>query len=413
MNSFQTVLACFIFALASTFNMVFSQTPTKNNWKEDLEIYKTSLENKHINLYHTVSKEAFNKEWDKIYDGLDSQSDFDITLKLMRLTRRINDGHTAVSLRNISTHRFPIEIKLIEGKWYVTKALKSDKQILTTTLESINGTPINIVAQKVSEIAQFVENQNSLNERTGSYLTNAEVLYYLNLINKTNEATFSFRTNTNEIIHKNLGAISNKMWEETDISKLVLSVPQIEIPKNENRDIWFAPISGTKAIYVNFEAYPSFEKMSAFGEQLVSYIQEKQLKQLIIDMRKNGGGDLYVGIVLAHALNLADTIDWENGVYVLTSNTTFSAATSNAALFKQLLNATIVGQPTGSNPNGYQDMDSFTLPNSNLVITYSKRLFRISQQANTALQPDITLHQKTDDLFTETDTLLKELIGRL
>lgn len=118
-------------------------------------------------------------------------------------------------------------------------------------------------------------------------------------------------------------------------------------------------------------------------------------------------------MVLAYALNLADSIDWKNGVFVLTSNKTFSAGTSNAALFKQLLNAKIVGQPTGSNPNGYQDMDSFTLPNSKLVITYSKRLFRLSPQVNTSLQPDIIINQNRDDLFKGTDSILKELIKGL
>ena len=129
-------------------------------------------------------------------------------------------------------------------------------------------------------------------------------------------------------------------------------------------------------------------------------------------MRNNGGGDLYVGVVLAYALNLADSIDWKNGVFVLTSDKTFSAGTSNAALFKQLLNAKLVGQPTGSNPTGYQDMDSFTLPSSKLVITYSKRLFRLSDKANTALQPDIIINQKENDLFNNIDTVLKVLINR-
>ena len=117
-------------------------------------------------------------------------------------------------------------------------------------------------------------------------------------------------------------------------------------------------------------------------------------------------------MVLAYALNLADSIDWKNGVFVLTSNQTFSAATSNSALFQQLLNAKIVGQPTGSNPNGYQDMDSFMLPNSKLTITYSKRLFRLSNQENTALQPDTVINETLKDLFEGTDTVLKQLIKR-
>ncbi|QQX76189.1 MULTISPECIES: S41 family peptidase [Aequorivita] len=413
MNSFQKIIIPVLIFIVSAFQVLLAQTANKIDWKEDLKIYKESLEQKHIDLYHSVSKDAFLSEWSKIYDNVDSLNDFDIILKLMRLTRRINDGHTAVSLRNITTHRFPFEIEFIEGQWYVTKTLKENEQILKTALESINGISIDTVAKKVSGIAQFVENEYSLKERTGSYLTTAELLFHLNLIDSRGNAKFSFRDNNKKLLTADLEAITNEQWEGSEVSKLDLTIPEIKKPTIDNPNLWYTSISGTKAIYINFAGYPSFEEMQVFGAQLVSEIQEKQIKQVIIDMRDNGGGDLYVGTVLAYALNLADCIDWKNGVFVLTSNKTFSAATSNAALFKQLLNAKIVGQPTGSNPNGYQDMDSFTLPNSKLVITYSKRLFRLSPQENTALQPDIIINQQQHDFFMGIDSVLKEVIRTL
>ncbi|NHN28128.1 hypothetical protein FIA58_020815 [Flavobacterium jejuense] len=412
MDLFRKTIICFLIVIASMFNIMLAQTTNAINWKEDLKIYKTSLEQKHIDIYHSITKEDFLEEWFKIYNNVESLSDFKIILKLMRLTRRINDGHTSVSLRNMSTHRFPFEIEWIENKWYVVKTLNKNKKILKTTLESINGISIDTVTQKISEIAQFVENEYSLKDRTGSYLTISEVLFHLNLIDATNKATFSFRNQNNELITLELAGITTEMWEEAGISEIHLTVPEIEKPNNVNPDLWFTSISGKKALYINFESYPTFEDMQIFGEQLISYIQENKTKQVIIDMRENGGGDLYVGTVLAYALNLADSIDWKNGVFVLTSHKTFSAATSNAALFKQLLNAKVIGQPTGSNPNGYQDMDSFILPNSKLVITYSKRLFRLSNQVNTALQPDIIVNQKKSDLVNNIDTVLRVLLNR-
>ncbi len=413
MDLFRKKIICFLIVIASMFNIILAQTANAINWKKDLKIYKTSLEQKHIDIYHSVVKNDFLREWKDIYNQVDTLNDFEIILKLMRLTRRINDGHTSVSLSNISTHQFPFKIKLIEDQWYVVKTLKKYNHILKSRLESINGVSIETVTHKISEIAQFVENKYSLKERTGSYLTISEVLFYLNLIDATNKAAFSFRNQNNELITLELAAITTEMWEEAGISEIHLTVPEIEKPNNVNPDLWFTSISGKKALYINFESYPTFEDMQIFGEQLISYIQENKTKQVIIDMRENGGGDLYVGTVLAYALNLADSIDWKNGVFVLTSHKTFSAATSNAALFKQLLNAKIVGQPTGSNPNGYQDMDSFILPNSKLVISYSKRLFRLLDQENTALKPDIIINQKHSDVFNNVDTVLTELINIL
>ncbi|MCB0382770.1 MAG: hypothetical protein KDD05_05570 [Psychroserpens sp.] len=411
MYALQKVIIYVVIFSLSVCNLLFAQTSKKIDWKEDLDLYKSSLEQKHIDLYHSVTKEDFLNEWNTIYTNVDSLTDFEIILKLMRLTRLINDGHTAVSLRNVSTHRFPFEIEFIDNDYYVVKTLYENKHILKTTLESINGIPISSIANKVSEVAQFVENEYSLKERTVSYLTTSELLFHLNLISSTTKATFGFRNQNSELITLELAAITDEIWEGSVISEIHLTVPEIEKPVNSNPDLWFTSISNTKAVYINFEGYPSFEDMQAFGGQLVSYIKENKIKQVILDMRENGGGDLYVGVILAYALNLADSIDWKNGVLVLTSHKTFSAATSNAALFMQLLNAKIIGQPTGSNPNGYQDMDSFTLPNSNVVITYSKRLFRLSNEEHTALQPDLIIFQKRDDFFKETDTVLKEVIN--
>ncbi|WP_431134655.1 S41 family peptidase [Psychroserpens mesophilus] len=414
MNTFIKVISIYFIALLLSINGLFAQTSNKINWKEDLKIYKASLEQKHIDLYHSVTKEEFVYEWNKIYNNVDSLNDFEIILELMRLTRRVNDGHTAVSLRNMATHRFPFEIEYIDKEWRVVKVIKEHKSLLKLSLMAIDDVPIEEVSMKVSQVTQFVENEYSETLRTSSYLTISELLYNLDITKNRNTAQFTFLNENSKEIKVTLKALDKTAIDKGNFTELNIGIPEIIKPDKPMFDyLWYTSIKNIKAIYINFESYPSFEDMQVFGEQLVSYIQENLMKQVIIDMRNNGGGDLYVGTVLAYALNLADSIDWKNGVFVLTSNKTFSAATSNAALFKQLLNAKIVGQPTGSNPTGYQDMDSFKLPNSKLVITYSKRLFRLSEQENTALQPDVIINQKQNELFNSVDTVLKVLNNKM
>jgi hypothetical protein len=382
------------------------------NWKQDLNEYAFQLESKHIDLYNKISKKDFQNALRKINVISKTENDFNVILELMKLTRQIGDGHTAVSLRNMDTHSYPFEIKYIENEWRVVKVITEHKNLLRSSLVAINGVPIDEVVAKISEVAQFVENEYSKVVRTGDYLTISELLYALNITKEPHSAIFKFQEDNNQNIEIRFNALDKKEASNPEnFAELAIGVSQVIKPESPRFDyLWYVPIKNTKALYINFKSYPTFEDMQVFGEELVGFISENKIKQVVIDMRNNGGGDLYVGVVLAYALNLADTIDWNHGVYVMTDAVTFSAATSNSALFKQLLNAKIVGQPTGSNPTGYQDMGQFELPNSKLVITYSKRKFNLSKTIAQGIQPDVLLKHHWSDYQKGIDNMLQWII---
>ena len=82
----------------------------------------------------------------------------------------------------------------------------------------------------------------------------------------------------------------------------------------------------------------------------------------------------------------------------------------NALQFRELLNAKIVGEPTGANPNGYQDLGQFNLPNSKVIITYTKRLFRLQEVNTEGVQPDILIIPKWEKYEKGVDEVLEWVI---
>lgn len=150
--------------------------------------------------------------------------------------------------------------------------------------------------------------------------------------------------------------------------------------------------------------------MNSFAEELLEIIKKHKLQNVIIDLRNNYGGNLFIGSILARKLLTADCIDWKSGVYVLTNRATYSAAMINALQFRQLLNAKIVGEPTGANPNGYQDLGQFSLPNSNVVITYTKRLFYLQNLNTEGVQPDFLILPKWEKHEKGIDEVLEWVI---
>jgi len=391
----------------------FSQSIDIESWIEDIDFYKTNLEQNHIDLYNTISEVEFEKEIQQIKSTLNKKSDVEVIIDLMRLTRKIGDGHTAFSLRGVETHLFPIEIYNVDGQWRVVKVTKKHKNLLGKILTKIDGKQINHIAEEVNKVAQYIENKQSEIIRTGEYLMISELLYGLQLTKDEFKADFTFLDDSGEESTVLLNTINNKdYYENTDFKSFEVRIPEIQKPTDSKHDfLWFSPIENTTGIYIKFESYPSFEEMEKFGESVLKYINENQIKQVVIDLRNNGGGDFFVGTFLAYYLNLADSIDWKSGVYVLTDKVTFSAATSNASQFRQILNAKIIGEPTGSNPTGYQDMGQFTLPNSGMIVTYSKRLFRFQDEITQGVQPDVLIEYSWKSYSEGIDNMMDWIIN--
>jgi hypothetical protein len=391
---------------------VLAQKMDNDLWQQDLEAYKTGLEQKHIDVYNKISDNEFDSELEIIKSSIGNKTDFQLVMDLMRLTRKIGDGHTAISLSNIETHNFPFEIKQFGNDWRIVKIAQPFGHLLGTRLIAVDETPMAIAAQKVGEVAQFVENPHSKIIRTAQYFPISELLFELNLIKQKEKASFTFKSDDGTVFTETLTVSANN--EPVEFTELTISVPEIEKPEETLiTGFWYAPISGTDALYIHFENYPTFEEMMQIAEEMVGFIFQNNIRKLVIDLRNNGGGDLYVGLVLANALNLADPVDWKSGVYVLADKVTFSAATSNTALFRELLNAKIVGEPTGSNPTGFQDMDTFELPNSKLVVCYSKRLFRIQEEFSEGVQPDIPQTYEWESFSQGNDNMLQWVIKKL
>ncbi len=76
---------------------------------------------------------------------------------------------------------------------------------------------------------------------------------------------------------------------------------------------------------------------------------------------------------------------------------TFSAAMANAAQFRSMTHAILVGQPIGERPNGYQEPRQFVLPNSHLVVRYSTRYYHFATSGQNVIAPDKTIKTTWSD----------------
>lgn len=390
---------------------IFCQAQNENKWITDIDYYHKTLEEKHINLYHTISKEEFSAEIANLKSRLPSLTDFQVVVELMQLTHKVGagkgDGHTSVPLWGRNLNRYPIKLFDFDGELRVLGTDKRQKQLLGKILISIDGVSIEEIYSKVSKLTPFTENKQSAMDRTCSYMLNAEILKAIGIVKKVEQAEFKFVDDNGIYSSVILKSYSKDALTSIAYEALTISHPSIIPPEDSKfKKLWFTSLDHSKTVFINFKQYPSKKDMNEFSKNVYTFIQQHQSTSLIIDLRDNYGGDFFKGLDLISWLNLADSIDWSSKVYVLINRSTFSASMVNAVQFRQILNAKVIGEPSGANPNGYQDMGQFNLPNSNLGITYSKRIFHLQDSNSQGIRPFVLISPSWEDYKNGRDEVI-------
>ncbi len=92
----------------------------------------------------------------------------------------------------------------------------------------------------------------------------------------------------------------------------------------------------------------------ALTREVFAQIERTDTRRLIVDLRRNGGGNNYFGEALRKGIGRSH-INRPGGLYVLIGPQTFSAAQNLANRLERETFALFSGEPTGGSPNHYGD----------------------------------------------------------
>lgn len=71
---------------------------TKDQWRADLRHFSKELPRRHKNLFHSVSREEFQRAVAELDAAIPSLQDHQIIVGMLRIAARVGDGHTGVRL---------------------------------------------------------------------------------------------------------------------------------------------------------------------------------------------------------------------------------------------------------------------------------------------------------------------------
>jgi hypothetical protein len=107
------------------------------------------------------------------------------------------------------------------------------------------------------------------------------------------------------------------------------------------------------------------ETLQAFGLRLRSVLQDDKIRNVILDLRNNNGGNTFTYVELLRTLIGFSQKDGR-ALYILIGRDVYSAAANLATDLERLASPVFIGEPTGMTGNNYGDESEIKLPYSGI-----------------------------------------------
>jgi hypothetical protein len=391
-------------------------------------------------------------------------------------TNEIKCGHTAANYsinfikKNIRKrhHFLPFSVWLNNGKIKITKFTKKDslKLLYNAEIVAINNIPADSIYKVI--LGQPASDGFSKTNK----LNSANILfkqYYRRYFGESDSFLVSYKNQKQETISKYLRA-ANEMFPQANFEDYFFKRKNKIVFSSMGNDFLMIDTLGLNIPVLKLRAFTN--NYSEFYQNLFEYLNYFKLKILVIDLRNNGGGNLFHSVkLLSYLLDSTTNIvyskkdsslvnnkyysqklirrfsPWffkknfikgqENGyiyyqhvvspqkinhfdgkIFLLTNGGSFSASCVVAAYLKDKTDVTIIGEETGGTASGCNavQLPILTLPNTGLRVYMP--LYRVNHLLNEVkfgegIKPDIETKYNAINIINKEDLDWAKLIKLL
>ncbi len=405
----------------TTTTIVEQADPARNEgWVSDLELLRERIPRMHPNPFWRVPEAAWNADVDDVIRRVPELEDRQIELEVMRLVAQI-DGHTALSPASVPLEYRMYQIRMygFEDGWFVVEAAEPD--LVGSRVVSVGGQPIDEVIDAVTPYVPY-DNRQTIRNLAPLYAVNADLLAGIGIVADVESPSFELETADGESVGVDPPVLGPHEWREWASSTVALPpTPGMLAGDRADEEFWWTYLPEDAAVYVQYNRVASVSHSSVTGEstsigaladQLEEVVGREPVERVVVDMRRNPGGDNTTFRPLLDFL-----VEWEaesDGLLVMvTGRQTFSAAANFATLVDVRTDALFVGEGMGGSPNGYGDTRPLRLPYSGLTPRISGRYWEMGgpDDDRTTIHPAAEVLLNSEGYFAGNDTALDIALG--
>ena len=349
------------------------------NKEKAIEIFRL-LEENHKNLYHDISKKDFQEKLNKFLKKADQYSQLEFDCEMLKIFAVFKDAHTKYL---IPKEYLDKKLVYIEDK-VIVKDNNEFKEVL-----SIGNMPIKEVLEKIAEM-QCYETEAWLNYLLNDEINN-EVYYEMLGIARSD--------------HNGLDCVVNNNGKEENLTINSISHEKFkELGYFNDSPFYSYEMLDDNVLKIKYRLCKEHKDypFKDFVEKVKQEIESKEIKQYILDLRGNTGGN---SLIVRPLIELIKDKGLD-GV-VLIDNGVFSSGRFAVANFKEEFNSPLIGEPTGGAIKSYGHCKDLEV--EDVKFSASMRFWDFSWvfgDGEGCINPDIHVPKTIEDMKENKDSQL-------
>nr|WP_321407109.1 hypothetical protein [uncultured Carboxylicivirga sp.] len=384
-------------------------------WRCDINYLKERMLELHYNSSHFALETSFDNMILSLKSRIDSLSDQQIVVELMKLFGSLGNGHNLIiptSPKNSSLKRLPIQLYKFDDGVFIVNAEEDFKQWIGYEVEYIEGTPIEEALNKTNAVNPRDNDMQTL-WLGPYYLGLPDVLEGLGIIKSAQQVVITLSDSKGAPQEVTMNPID---WNFSGFPKLpqLLKKTQPLFLSKINNPYWYKLLEDDNIIYIQFNTVTNKEDQSLedFTFEVSNKITQRKTQHLILDLRRNQGGDGSLLPPLIKMINNFEVLNPTGEIFVMIGRETFSAGHNLLTEITKNADPILVGEPSGSKPNHIGEAGWFQLPYSGLMGLISTQFHQDSKAEDNRkwIAPHIPVSLSSKDYFNGNDKALNVII---
>ncbi len=381
--------------------------------QEDLDfLYETVLVAHHPDVFANTPESEFLRVKAEIEGRLETETNTEFLLDLMRLTALVGDSHTSVAIGGAAELRaYPFAMVRRGERWYLSAAAPEDKDLLCQEVTLLAGKPVQEVIEAYGTLFA-ADNPVHLRRSFRQACNVADIYEYLGLVKAGEPLTVTLK-NGKTLRLEPMGMEEMNQLEAVRISDLIKGQPETAAADA----YYFAKPLTENVYYIQYNTCQEAEDLSMedFAASVAKDLEAGDYSRVLLDLRNNGGGS--DGVIWPLLEYLRPAMDGGCELVGLIGESTFSSALINAVEIQEM-GGVLAGEPAGGSVCHFGAVQGFSLPNSKVRGQLSSKYLDLNTLLDAAagrgveaLEPDVLVYQTLEDTLNGKDTTVDWLLA--